>query len=639
VSPRSKRFRLSLRARFLAAGATLVLATIASGVWSAFAFARLARVVDSTLIDTDRTTGATAALTNELEREDDALLLCFTGDARAAANLAEERAGVAEASARLDALLTTPREREISAALRDEIAAYETAGDRLRRGAPESGLDRYHGEVNPLLRRAVATAGSIRDEHFRSTQRAAAWARDEARWATGTVSAIALVALALSIVVALRLARGVVWPLRELMTLVDAIRQGNFDHRVPRIGDDELGRLGEGVNKMAADVAEFRRSNLGEVLRAKRTLESVLAALPDAVLVIDAEGRVSSANAAATAVLASLGTRREGAATRERQGRITDVPLPAPAREVTMAALAGDAAPASIDLDRTFTVDVAGVPRRLLPRALPISAGSDDAPGAVLVLSDVTELARLDEMRVEHVAVASHELRTPLTTLRMTLLMLEEGARELGPRDQQLVATALLGVDQLTSTVDEFLDLARIEAGQLQLAMSKVCVATLVARAVAKASARSEAAGVVVRTRVVGEVPAIDADAARLDAVLGNLLDNALKYTPPGGVIEIAVSSMQNAPSTGADLLQIAVTDSGPGVPAEFRLRVFDKFFRVEHQRPAAGGEPRGAGIGLYLARQIVEAHAGTIRCDARPSGGGASFVIALGAARRGEAA
>ncbi len=148
----------------------------------------------------------------------------------------------------------------------------------------------------------------------------------------------------------------------------------------------------------------------------------------------------------------------------------------------------------------------------------------------MLVLSDVTELARLDEMRVEHVAVASHELRTPLTTLRMTLLMLEEGARELGPRDQQLVATALVGVDQLTSTVDEFLDLTRIEAGQLQLAMSKVCVPTLVARAVAKSAARSEAAGVAVQTRFVGEVEPIEADAARLDAVLlVTSLDNALR--------------------------------------------------------------------------------------------------------------
>jgi two-component system, NtrC family, sensor histidine kinase KinB len=101
----------------------------------------------------------------------------------------------------------------------------------------------------------------------------------------------------------------------------------------------------------------------------------------------------------------------------------------------------------------------------------------------VLVLSDVTELVRLDEMRTELIAVASHELRTPLTTLRMTLLMLQEQAARLEQRDRDLVATALIGVEQLATTVAEFLDLTRIEAGQLRLYQERVDLDALLDRA------------------------------------------------------------------------------------------------------------------------------------------------------------
>ena len=580
---------MGLRQRFFAAGALLVLTTIASGAWSAFAFARVARVVDLTLSASDQTAAATAALTNALEREDDALLLWLTGDSRADQTLARERSSVAETRAQLNLVLDTEKEHEIAVSLHEDIRSYEGAGDRLRDGARAEGLERYHREVNPLLRQAVAAAGKIRDEHFRSTQAAAAWARDEARRATFIVSAIALAAFALSIVVALRLARVVVWPLRELMRSVEAIREGDFDHRVRLTADDELGRLADGFNRMAEDVAEFRRSNLGEVLRAKETLEAVLAALPDAVLVIDAEGCVSSANAAASGVLGSLGA--------SASDRVADIALPEAAREAVDAALRGDATSGGIELGHAFSIQLGDRARRLLPRATPVADAKGER-GAVLALYDVTELARLDELRVELVAVASHELRTPLTTLRMTLLMLQEGARELGARPQALVETALLGVEQLAATIDEFLDLTRIEAGQLRLTLDHVDVGTSVRRAVASVALRSKEAGVAIET-TIAEVPApIRADAARIGVVLLNLLDNALKYAPPGGQIAIAVSSLQNAGSGGPRGVQIAVTDDGPGVPAALREKIFENLSVSNTSERAPVAAPGAPGSG-----------------------------------------
>lgn len=274
----------------------------------------------------------------------------------------------------------------------------------------------------------------------------------------------------------------------------------------------------------------------------------------------------------------------------------------------------------TVDLARRIELAVDGSARWLLPRVVPIK----QRRGVVLVLSDVTDLVRLDEMRLELVAVASHELRTPLTTLRMTLLMLQERSTAYGERDRDLVATAMLGVNQLSVLVDEFLDLTQIEAGQLRLHWGRVALTDLVdtcARAIAPSC---DAAHIALDVELAPGLPAsIAGDRARLTMVLSNVLSNAVKYTPERGRIALRIAM---DPDPG--LVAIEVADTGSGVPAEFRERIFERFFRVEHAR---GGEISlaGVGIGLYVARQVLEAHGGRIRCD-EGTGHGARFVLTL---------
>jgi NtrC-family two-component system sensor histidine kinase KinB len=118
-------------------------------------------------------------------------------------------------------------------------------------------------------------------------------------------------------------------------------------------------------------------------------------------------------------------------------------------------------------------------------------------------------------------------------------------------------------------------------------------------------------------------------DPARLRIVFGNLLANALKYTPPGGQVTVHVTCPQPVAEGREGVLQVTVTDTGPGIPAEYRERVFEKFFRVEHQRDNGSEGVRGAGIGLYLCRQITEAHQGNIWVEAT-EGGGTTVAVRL---------
>jgi two-component system, NtrC family, sensor histidine kinase KinB len=611
-----------LQTRFILAGILLVMTTVVSGIWSAWTFAHLSEVAGSTIQKSQLTTDLSAVLSDALEREDDALLLAMSGDrAQAQKKLAAERMRFAQSYDRLKQSLDEPGEVQAASQLAKHAAQYRAAGDALLSTVAQQDAFRwYYENVNPALRQAVAACAEIRESNFRAMQLAGIRARDDARGATILVITISAAALLISTLVAVLLARSVLTPIQELDRSVEALRLGDFDRRVEVTSRDELGHLAEGFNRMAEALAELRRSNLGEVIAAKETLEATIAALPDAVVVIDPDGRIVAQNPLARSIL--VATKAQGAKI------VDDLPFSAGRLRAIRDALDGKPTDeARAELTRAFAVRLEGQPRKFMLTAVSIPEFRPGRYGAVAVLYDVTDFARLDELRTELVAVASHELKTPLTTLRMNLLLLGERAGNLTPRQQEILATAVQGCQELASTIDELLDLTRIESGQLRLSRELVDLYPIIDRAILSLRQRFEDADVAVQV-AAGYRPAfVLGDSVRLGMVFTNLLSNALKYSPRGGRVSIAVSSDGNGSGPGS--LHIAVSDQGSGIAEVFRERVFEKFFRVEQQLQN-GANTWGAGIGLYLCRQILEAHGGTILCHPGENGVGTRFVLEL---------
>jgi two-component system, NtrC family, sensor histidine kinase KinB len=630
----------SLQTRFILAGCLLVMTTVGSGLWSGLTFARLSAVVGDTLRESQETIDETTALASSLEREDDALLLALTGDAdRARRELLVEREHGDASYARLVEILRTgsPAERSMAQTLGQEMEDYRKAGAAMIGGAgrPEA-LETYHKRVNPLLRQAVNSCGRIREENFVSMQQAGVRARDEANAATWIVAGVVVGTLFLATGVAVWLARSVVGPVLALTASVEAVRQGDFERRVSLSSGDELGQLATGFNRMAETLGEYRRSSLGELLAAKTTLEATLNALPDAVFVLAPDSTLAALNVPALAIL-------EACQVGQAQ-RLRDLPLKPEHRAALDEALAGRACvPSRTNFGLTLDVAVNGQPHRFLLTAVPIPEFEPHGTGAVVVLDDVTEFARLDELRSELIGVASHELKTPLTTLHMNLLLLSERADNLNPRQSEMLTAARQGCEELGSAIDELLDVTRIEAGQLRLDFAPVDIAMLIGQVLRGLQPRFEDAHIrceivreqeptgVGRANGVPPTPAwVWGDAARLRTVLTNLLTNALKYSPAGSSVTVRIGSEQQAGADPHTVLQVAVTDAGPGVPVAFRERVFEKFFRVEHHLGSDQNGVRGTGIGLYLCREIIKAHGGRIGCEANETGRGACFRFTL---------
>jgi len=612
-----------LRTRFVLAGLLFVATTIASGIWSAYTFARMSREVSEALQQSQEKIDVTAILSQALEREDDALLLALSGDLhRAQGDLASHRAIFDRSYERLLQLISSEAERSAAESLRRNADEYRAVGDILFKASAVNKLATYHETVNPILRRAVSDAGQLRELTFRSMQAVGVQAGDQARQALGVVMLVSLAAVVVSTVTALQLARSVVRPISALTDSVDALRRGEFEKKVPVHRADELGRLAEGFNKMADALAEFRRSNLGETLRAKETLESTLAALPNAVIVVNASGEITALNAAASAVLEAAG--------RKNPRTMEELPLLAAHLRLVRDALEGKRPLVNrTDYTHSLPVTMAGRTLKLLPTAVPIPRFAGDRFGAVLVLDDVTDFIRLDEMRTELIALVSHELRTPLTSLRMNMLMLREGSDALEERQRAVLDAAIASCEDLSRTIDELLDLSRVEAGQLRLMKDRVDLNGILGPLISSFRPRFAAAGVDLETVSECREAVVAADSPRLGIVLSNLLSNALKYTPAGGRVLVRLSR-QNAGLNGQERLQIAVSDTGSGVPEEYRDRIFDKFFRVEHQKPKSIVAVQGAGFGLYLCRQIIEAHGGRITCTVGKNQSGTTIAFEI---------
>jgi NtrC-family two-component system sensor histidine kinase KinB len=618
------RFR-SLQTRFLLAGGFLVLITVAGGAWSALTLARISAEVGETFRQSQETIDLTASLQDMLEREDDALLLALSGKIRnARSGVAQQRQDFDESYARLVARLSNAEELDAARDLQEHAHSYRLVGDALLRQAAQPGArEIYHNQVNPALRRAGADCARIRKLNFQAMQQVGVEARSAARRATGIVAGIALIALGLSTLTMVRLAQVILRPIRELMHSVEAIRRDDFKHRVRVETEDELGQLAVGFNRMAESLGEYRESSLGELLLAKATSEATLAALPDAVIVVDPDGQIVSKNPLALAVLKAING--------DRAERLQEIPLPAAVlREVNETLREGHTRGHRPDLSQALSVSLDGRESKMLITVVPIPDFLPRRAGAAIVLADVTEFARLDELRGEVVAIASHELKTPLTSLQMNLLLLREKADNLTARQREILTVAIRGGEELGATIDELLDLTRIESGQLRLAQERVDVASVIEQTTRALDPRYDDANV--KLRVIKDVAnaIVRGDPARLRLVFVNLLTNALKYTPAGGEVAVRLASMQNAVAGGRSHLQITVTDTGPGVPAELRERIFEKFFRVEDERTDGLKGVRGTGIGLYLSREIIKAHGGTILCTTGKDGHGTQIAIAL---------
>jgi two-component system, OmpR family, phosphate regulon sensor histidine kinase PhoR len=266
-----------------------------------------------------------------------------------------------------------------------------------------------------------------------------------------------------------------------------------------------------------------------------------------------------------------------------------------------------------------YEVKLPGMTERWLQvNAAAITNSAGEREGTILVFHDLTRLKQLERQREEFVANVSHELRTPLSLIKGYVETLLDGAKDNPDVAERFLKIIERNSNRLDLLIQDLLTISALESGRMKLDLSPVNLPSLAGKVFAHLQTKAEAKQVT----LVNELPefAAQADANRLDQVLANLVDNAIKYGKAGGTVTVGGKKLDG----GA--LEIFVRDDGPGIPAEALPRVFERFYRVDKARSRDQG---GTGLGLAIVKHIVQAHGGEVRCESE-LGKGATFFFTL---------
>lgn len=329
-------------------------------------------------------------------------------------------------------------------------------------------------------------------------------------------------------------------------------------------------------------------------------LAALVDALDDGVMILDRSERVLLASRAASDILGSTVTAGRGIAEVVREHEIL---------EAVRAARTHGTAERQVERTR---------PRRsvrVLARAL-----ADER--VLLVLQDLSSIRRLERLRSDFVANVSHELRTPIASLKAMAETLEQGAIDDPVAARDFVSRMHHEIDGLAQLVAELLSLTRVESGQDPVDPRPVRCDEILPHAVARLRPLADRAGVALRLAPLPELPPVLADRERVGQVLSNLIHNAVKFTPPGGTVEVAARAERGE-------VVIGVSDSGVGIDTDDLERIFERFYKADRSR--AGG---GTGLGLAIAKHIVQAHGGRIWAESDGLGRGARLSFTLPVAR-----
>ncbi len=416
------------------------------------------------------------------------------------------------------------------------------------------------------------------------------------------------------------LALAVTWFVRRVLRPLERLRAGARDLADARVPDTAGLRAVAGpLGGVASDLA--RASERLAVMRAQlddetRNLRTILESLTEGVLIVDVAGIVRSANGR----LLRMFDLKSPPNDRSVLEIFRDVDL----RQAVAAAIAGEPTMRQVKLE-TRGADGIYVPKHFDLTAVGIlPPGAPKPVGAIVVFHDITEFKALESVRREFVANVSHELRTPLSIINgyIETLLEDEALSDRALAGRALEVMRKHGL-RLNFLVEDLLTISRFEHGRGGLDLKDVPLRVALDRVVERLEPAIAGRSATIETDLPADLPPLRADPDRLDQILFNLLENALKYGPAEG-LRVSLS----ARAAGA-MLEIAVRDNGPGIPQSDQPHIFERFYRVHKDRSRDAG---GTGLGLSIVKHLVQAHGGRVRVESA-LGAGAAFHLELPAA------
>jgi len=558
----------------------------------------LGEAIGMILKENYRSVVACQDMKESLERMDSGMLFTLAGNELEGKRLIEENTRKFRYALHVElGNITLPGEREKAEKIRAlferyvEVIPFVTEVGR----SIEERKTEYFSNVQPLFQEIKDIAQNILLMNQTNMSEASNTARSLADTAHRRMLTAIMVSAFLALLFSYLAHRWILHPINRLIESTNEIRGGNLDLVLEGRSRDEIGRLSESFNEMAAALRRVRKEDRINLMRTKRATEEIFKALPTAIAVLDLDGKVE--------VSTETADRQFGLKPNVFAGELGyDWLLP-----LTRKALDEDNIVERDPKNGYLQQFVDNREYFFQPMVVPIPVGPErrEPTGVALILKDVTQVHEQQEMKRGVVSTVSHQLKTPLTSLRMSIhLLLEERIGSLNEKQIELLMAARGDSERLVGILDDLLDINRIESGKSRFALEFATPRTLVRDAMEPFLVDAKDKGVTLVNDVSDDLPEVMADAEKIRHAFANLLSNALRFTGPGGSVTIRAKQEQ-------DRVAFLVEDTGKGIPEEELKHVFEQFYRAPGQ-----DENSGVGLGLAIVKEIVRAHGGDVGAE-----------------------
>ncbi|MDD5422354.1 MAG: ATP-binding protein [Candidatus Omnitrophota bacterium] len=414
------------------------------------------------------------------------------------------------------------------------------------------------------------------------------------------VAAGFLFALALAFVLGSLVAQNTMKPVRRIIQISRRFSKGDFSRRIIQGPKDEMGELADTLNNMAEDI----ESKITEIKAQNQKLAAIFSSMVEGVIIIDREGRIVSINPTIEKIFGVLKKDAHGRAFLEtiRNNDISEV-INAVLRD-------GQVASAHIEL----VYPIRGI---FEVNAAPIF-DNEDVSGCLVVIHDITQIRRLETIRSDFIANVSHELKTPLTSIKGFVETLLDGAVDDRENSREFLRIIQEHAERLNSLVDDLLSLSHLESKEIALEKKEIHLRRLAEGIILGFKSQLRKKSIEVMNELAPGI-SVMADENRIEQVLTNLIDNAIKFNKDKGSIRIVGEEKDGE-------VKITVEDSGAGIPEKDIPRIFERFYRVDKARSRELG---GTGLGLSIVKHIVELHGGKVGVES-VEGFGSKFYFTL---------
>jgi len=597
---------MTLNRRLLFGLTPLLLIFLGVGIYAIHLFSRLGGAIDVILRENYASVVASQNMKEAAERMDSGLLFALNGEEQKGRDLFKQSIPVFEKNSDIESKnITLPGEGDLETKIEQLHTHYLKLADKFFALPPSDPGRRaiYFNELLPTFTEVKETAGQILELNQNNMVFANNQARELSRGSSRFMVVALFGGLVTATIIAYFLAQSITRPMANLTESAQQLGEGNLNQHVPVVSQDEVGRLAEAFNKMAARLRAYRQSTTDQILRAQQVTDSALRAFPDPIFVFSPEKEIQLQNAAADDFVQHLGG---------------NVLLLDPLSSYVDESLKGAADFQPTSFDKAILVNSGTGEKFYLPRVLAMRGETETVLGVVLALQEVTRFRVADDVKTDLIATVSHELKTPLTSMQMAVyLLLEEKIGPLNPKQTELLLAARTNSDRLFEMIEDLLDLARFEGGAALIDKKPVSSHELIGEVAKHEKELVTSRGLHLQIEEEPHLPAVMVSRPRIDQVFANFISNAVRHSPAGGTIKLT------AAREGEKAVRFAVKDEGSGIPRELSRKIFDKFFRVSE----TGNE--GVGLGLSIAREVVLAHGGHIGVES-DEGKGSEFFFTL---------